>query len=205
MKKVWSGVRWLLLLEVRMYVGAVRLLTRRSDVPADAQPFAYAGAVAAPLWAFTGVSAVELVALHLILPWETVRLIADILGIWGVVWCLGMIGCHYVYPHLFTEDALRVRNTHRHDTVRVPWEAVDRVGVRERSLDNGRAVQVEDGVLHVVVGSRTNLELTLKGPLEVTVRGVVHEVREVRLFADESREAVAAVRAHLTSGADRPS
>ncbi len=183
--------------ELRMYAGALRLLARRIDVPDGATPVRYVGALAAVLWAFTIVSAVELVALHLIIPWHTVRIVADVLGIWGVLWCLGMTGCHYVYPHLVTVGALRVRMARRDDIVTIPWSAVAGVSTRERGVDGGRAVQVDDGVLLVTVGKRTNVEVRLAAPLAVAVRGETHEVSAVRLFADDPRALRASIAAHL--------
>lgn len=173
--------------ELRRYAGAVRLLTGRPDVPEGSEPVRYVGAVAALLWAFTIVSAVELVALHFIIPWHTVRIVADVLGIWGVLWCLGLTGCHYVYPHLVTTEGLRVRMARRDDVATIPWSAIGGVGTRERSVESGRAVQVDGGVLLVTVGKRTNVEVRLTAPLPVAVRGVTHEVTAVRLFADDPK------------------
>lgn len=193
-----AGVGWALRTEWRMYVGVWRLLVRRPDVPAGSRPVRYVGAVSVLLWAFSALSVIELAVLHVVLPWEKVRLAADVLGIWGVVWILGMTGCHYVYPHLVTEQALRVRHTERKDLVTLPWDRVRSVTTRERSVSTSRRLLVaeEDGVdvLHVVVGSRTNVDVRLSRPLTVTVRGRSHQVHEVRLFADEPRDLVALVR-----------
>jgi len=190
--------RLALVTEWQMYCGAVRLLTRRPDVPVGAEPVRYAGLVAAPLWAFTVVSAVELVTLHLIIPWEGVRLAADVLGIWGVLWCLGMTGCHYVYPHLLTDAGLVVRNAERHAAVVVPWDLVASVGVRERSHDSGRRVQLggegHEGELLVPVGKITGLHLDLRAPVDVTVGGDARAVTRIVLAADEPRALAAVVR-----------
>ncbi len=205
MKRAWRFLVFLLVTEWRMYVGLVRLLARRSDVPAGAEPVPYVGGVALLLWGFTTVSVIELVALHLVIPWEDdVRLAADVLGIWSVVWCLGLTGCHYVYPHLATADGLELRLQRHRPAVTVPWDAVGAVRVRERSVESGRALQVDDGVLAVPVDKRTTLELVLTRPLAVTVRGVTTEVHEVRVHVDESREAARTARRLMTSGAADP-
>lgn len=68
MRRLWSGLVWVVGLEVQMYVGLLRLVTGRTDVPAGATAHRYVGAVAALLWGITGVSAVELVVLHVIIP-----------------------------------------------------------------------------------------------------------------------------------------
>ena len=203
------GLAWLALVtEWRMYCGAVRLLTRRPHVPDGAGTVAYSGLVALAMWAFTAVSAVELVALHLIIPGEGLRLAADVLGIWGVLWCLGMTGCHYVYPHLVTDAGLVVRNAERRAAVVVPWDLVVGVGVRERSHESGRRVQLGDdpqrAELLVPVGKITSLHLDLRAPLEVAVRGRRHAVTRVVLAADEPRVLAAMVRERAGLSSPRP-
>lgn len=190
--------RLALVTEWRMYGGALRLLARRPHVPAGAGTVAYSGPVALALWAFTAVSAVELVALHLIIPWEGVRLAADVVGIWGVLWCLGMTGCHYVYPHLVTDAGLVVRNAERGAALVVPWDLVAGVGVRERSHESGRRVQLgtdpDHAELVVPVGRLTTLHLDLRSPVEVVVGGRRQRVGRVLLAADEPRALAALVR-----------
>lgn len=181
-------------LELQMYGGLLRLVSRRPDVPAGTTPVRYVGAVAALLWGITIVSAVELVVLHLILPWPVVRLIADVVGVWGVLFCLGMTACHYVYPHLLDDTGLRLRTARRRPAVVVPWDRVAAATVAEKGRESSRSLQVEDGVLHVVVGSRTSVTLRLTGPLPVQVRDASYDVTEVRFFADDPRAVVARVR-----------
>lgn len=197
MRRVWELVVLVVRLEVRMYVGLLRLVARRSDVPVGAEPVRYVGAVAAVLWGITIVSAVELVVLHLIIPWHGVRIAADVLGIWGVVWCLGMTGCHYVYPHLLDDAGLRIRPARRDPAVEIPWDRVAAATVSEKGRESSRALQVEGGVLHVVVGSRTNVTLRLVEPITVEVGGASYDVGEVRFFADDPRAVVARVRARV--------
>lgn len=88
--------------ELALYRSLFRWVTRRTDVPAGTVGFAYIGAVALLLWAFIVVSAIELVVLHLILPWETIRLTVDVLSLWGLTWMLGLTASFNVYPHLAT-------------------------------------------------------------------------------------------------------
>lgn len=205
MRRAWALVRWALVTEWRMYVGAARMLTRRSDVPDDAVALPHVGAVSVLLWAFTAVSAVELVALHVVLPWEGVRLAADVLGIWGVVWCLGLTACHYVYPHLATAEGLELRLQRHRPAVVVPWTSVASVRVRERSLESGAALVVDPArVLSVGVAKRTSLDLALSRPLAVEVKGVTHEVDEVRVYVDDPREAAALLRELRSGGAVHP-
>lgn len=185
-------------LELQMYGGLLRLVRRRPDVPEGTTPVRYVGAVSALLWGLTIVSAVELVVLHLVIPWHAVRLAADIVGIWGLAWCLGMTACHYVYPHLADDAGLRLRAARRPAAVEVAWSQVAAAVVSEKGRDSSRSLQVEDGVLHVVVGSRTNVTLRLTEPLVVEVRGTSYDVAEVRFFADDPRAVVARVRESIS-------
>jgi hypothetical protein len=62
------------------------------------------------------VVAIELVAVHPLLPWEIIRLVADILGLWGLVWMLGLLASLSVHPHLVADAGLRVRHGARRGT-----------------------------------------------------------------------------------------
>jgi hypothetical protein len=86
---VLSLVRRAVAFEVNLYRSLFRWVTRRPDVPPGAAVFPYVGAIATLLWAFVIVSAIELVAVHLLLPWATIRLVAELLGLSGLVWMLG--------------------------------------------------------------------------------------------------------------------
>ena len=83
----------------------------------------------------------------------------------------------------------------------MPWEAVASVGMRERSRDTSKALQVDRTeqavVLNVVMGSMTDVDIRLRRPLLVPVRGNEESVTEIRLYADEPRLLVAAAREHL--------
>lgn len=186
MRQIWKLVRFVVLFEIALYQSLFRWVTRRPDVPAGATPAAYVGAMSVLLWAFIIGSAIELVALHLVLPWERVRLVADIVGIWGLLWMLGFAATNHVHPHLLVAEGLRLRSGHSVD-VEVPWDAVERIGTRERSLERSRTVQVHDGVLSVAVASRTNVDIRLSRPITVPVGKETAEVTEVRFFADQPR------------------
>lgn len=125
------------------------------------------------------------------------RFAADVVGVYGLVWMLGMAASLTVHPHLVTDAGLRVRSG-AHVDVTVPWHAVDSVAVHERSRDSSRAVQVDrDGdrvTVSVVSGSRTNVDVRLREPLAIPVRSGEERVTEIRLFADDPRGLTALVR-----------
>ncbi|MEO5853662.1 MAG: hypothetical protein ABIQ15_14225 [Nocardioides sp.] len=161
----------------------------------------YVGAISLFLWVLVFASAVELVALHLVLPWESVRLMADVLGIWGLLWLLGFTASNYVYPHLLTEKMVVLRSGHSVE-ITVPLDAVVGASTRERSHKRSRTLRVQGGVLSVVVASRTNVDLRLSCPLSVPVGRSTVEVTEIRFFADEPRALVRQVTQRLSARSD---
>jgi Bacterial PH domain len=195
--------RKLVRFELSLYRSLFRWVTRRPDVPVYAGAFAYFGAVAVVVWAFIIVSAVETVVFHVILPWEVVRLVVDIVSIWGLLWMFGYAASLNVYPHLVDDTGVRVRNGTSTDFT-VPWEAIASVGARERSRDRSKAVQVDHDetgdkgdTVHVVMSSRTNVELRLRHPLVVPLHTGDETVTEVRFFADDARALANRVRSRL--------
>ena len=98
MSTIWRLVKFVVLFEITLYRSLRRGLVRRPHVPDGSTAAPYVGALSLLLWTFVIVSAIETVALHLVLPWESVRLVADIIGVWGLLWMLGFTASNHVYP-----------------------------------------------------------------------------------------------------------
>lgn len=182
------------LLELALYRSLARWVARRPDVPAGATPVGYAQLVGPMLWLWIFGSATETVAVELVLrhidaAWaETVRLPLLVLGIWGVLWMLGMLASYRVRPHLIDPDGLRIRSGAR-TWVDVPLHAVTGTRSVEHELPGTiRAVHLDDELLLVGVSGRTNVELALDGPTVLrTSKGEVTADR-VGLWVDEPRD-----------------
>jgi len=161
-------LRWLVVTEVNGWKSLFFLLTRR--VPgrrAGMLTFGYAKELGPVMGAIIFGSTLELVVVHLLLPWETIRLIADIVSLWGLLWMFGYLASVIVHPHLLGPDEMRVRYGASVD-IRIPWGDVAAVRARR------------GGAGSVAVMNRTNVEVALK-------RG-----ESVRLFADDKKGFVAA-------------
>lgn len=184
-------VRRLAAAEIAQYRSLIRWLTRRPVGPEGASAFPYVGEVSVLLWAFVIGSAVELVVLHVVLPWESVRLVADVLGVWGLVFMVGLMADLKVHPHLVVEEGLVVRDGHRLSAL-LPWAAIASVQQENRSHDKGVR---DDGTLAVPVGNRTTVLVTLRRGMEWDGR----TVRQVRLLADDATGLVSASREAMTS------
>ncbi len=180
-------------LELALYRSLARWIVRRPAVPPGATPISYAQLVGPMLWLWIFGSATEVVVVEVVLReieagWtEALRLPLLVIGVWGVLWMLGMLAAYRVRPHLLSGDTLLIRNSAR-TWVQVPLDAVATTAVTEHELPSTiRAVHHADGALLVGVSGRTNLELALIHPtLLPTSKGEV-TVGRVGLWVDEPR------------------
>lgn len=203
-----SVVRWAvdaILLELALYRSLFRWIARRPDVPGQARPIGYAQLVGPMLWLWIFGSATEVVVVEVVLRqidagWaEAIRTPLLVVGIWGVLWMLGLMAAHRVRPHLLTDDTLRVRNGAR-TWVDVPLAALAGAQSAGHELPGiVKAVHQDGGLLLVGVSSRTNLELTLTGSTALpTSKGEVTADR-VGLWVDDPRVVAAQLRAGLAA------
>nr|WP_221379532.1 hypothetical protein [Actinoplanes polyasparticus] len=170
------------------------------------ESFGYLGVVKPILGVFLGLSVVEIPVLDLIIkhviPWGPARLIMLVISVWSLLWMLGFLGGLTRNPHLVVAEGLRIRMGPGID-ITVPWADVASVSKRYRSLPSSKAVQHEDGALHIVVGSQTSIDVRLRRPLTFELpRGSSEPVDEVRLYADDSDGLVRSARAHLEAYAE---
>ncbi|MFE3541918.1 hypothetical protein ACFXK0_02965 [Nocardia sp. NPDC059177] len=180
-------------LEIDIWVSLARALTRRPDI-AEGTPIRYAGAMSAILWAFIVVSAVEIPAVHVLIPWAPVRIVAVVLGVWGSVWMLGILAAHHMYPHVLDPGRLRVRYLRR-TCLDIPLAAVRGVRHDLRAYDGPKSLQLTGtGQLAVVVGSSTNVRVELAAPHRFTTPQGDVTVRAIAFWADDPHAAVAAIR-----------
>ncbi|GAA0579734.1 hypothetical protein GCM10010172_75850 [Paractinoplanes ferrugineus] len=191
-------VKFVIMYEVRLWLALFRWILRRPrPVPPGSAVFHYSGAVKMILVVLLFVSAIEIPILHLMLPWESVRVLSLIVGFYGLFWMVGLLATMRIYPHVVSPAALRIRNS---ITVDVPlnWADVSLVRCRPRSLPPGGQTQVEDGVLSLGMAGGTTVDVVLARPLVVPVRKTRGAaVTEIRFHADDADGLVAAAGAFL--------
>jgi hypothetical protein len=192
----WEAV----LLELALYRSLARWIVRRADVPEATTPIGYSRLAAPMIWLWIFGSATEVVVIEVVLrqldaSWaQAVRLPLLGIGIWGLLWMVGMLAAYRVRPHLLTESTLRIRNGAR-TWVDVPLDAVAATRTAEHELPGlVKAVHEEDGILLVGVSSRTNLELELTGPTVLSSSKGPRTAARVGLWVDEPREVAAQLR-----------
>ena len=196
-RRVFEPLWGALLFELALYRSLARWAARRPDVPRGATPIGYSRLVTPVLWLWIFASTVEVVAVELVLrsldhPWATaLRVPLLVLGIWGVLWMMGMLASFRVRPHLLSNAELLVRSGARTWLV-LPLGAVQSTRRVEHELPGViRSLHVDAGLALVGAGSRTNLELSLGVPTTVaTSKGEV-TVSRVGMWVDEPRELAA--------------
>lgn len=192
-------------LEILLYVSIGRALLRRPAVPAGAKGFGYHSSVLAILVIFIVLSAVELFVVDLIVQrWEPVRIGFLVLGIWGLVWMIGMLCAHIVRPHTVGPDGIRIRNGLDMDA-HVRWDDVYSVAINKQ-VDEPKSPRIVDAdgsrMLMVRVGNETNIEIELERPTIVRLpgrapKGGIQEVTAVRIWADDPKAFLAEVGTHI--------
>jgi hypothetical protein len=201
-----SAIRY----EISMWRSLYRWLLRRPPTSeSGAEVFSYVGVVRPILIAFIVLSAIEIPIFDLILrhtlPWPSVRTVVLALGVWGLLWMIGLFASLRVHPHVAGVGGLRVRSGFSVDFL-VPWAAIATAGARYRSLPSSRAVQVEhdesEAILNIGAAKQTSVDLVLREPLSVRLpRGPSEPVHAIRLYADDPAALVARVRRHLATPA----
>jgi hypothetical protein len=193
------AVVWLIRLEIGIWK-SLYLFARRKVAgvrPGD-QPFPYVGHVSMVLMGFIFASIVELPLFHVIIPWESVRLVVDILCLWGLAWMLGYSASLKVYPHLLGETSLRVRHGSGTD-IDIPWERIAEVRAKRRDTEKDR-LHVVDEVAMLPLLKETNVEVVLREPTPVTLPKGEQTLTEIRFHVD-TKGFVAAARERLTARA----
>jgi hypothetical protein len=171
------------------------LWARRRPLPLGPgdEPFGYLGVVKPILGIFIGLSVVEIpifdiVVTHVV-PWRPARWIVLGLGIWGLLWMIGLFASMTIHPHVVGDRGLRVRLSSGID-LWIPWADVEALRKRYRSLPSSRSVQVEQEgerrVVSIAVGSQTSIDVLLRRPLifDLPKTGST-PMNELRLYADD--------------------
>ena len=196
--------RFLVDLEVTVWVSLARWIARRPDVPAGAQPVGYSRMVTPVLCLWIFASAAEIPLAHILIPWDWLRLSLLVVGIWGLLWMVGFLASLRVYPHLVDDEGLRVRGGRRVD-LRIAWSDVASVAKVDRDLESTmrslQPLQTAKGVdLQVGVSGRTNVHVALARPRPVQTTDGPVEVVALTFWVDDPADFVRDVRPRIRRG-----
>ena len=188
------------MVEIRGYQSMFRFAFRRPRVPAGAVGFTYHQPVFAILIVFVVVSAIELVVVDLIVrPWPQIRIPLLILGIWGLVFMLGMLFGMLTRPHAVGPAGIRVRSGPEVD-IALSWDDVESVTRRKQVVQEKQPkVTVDDSgkaTLQLRMQNETNIEVKLAQPVTVRLPHGVETFSQVNLYADDPKAFMAEARRH---------
>lgn len=164
---------------------------RRAVEPADVV-LPYTDRIGVMLWMTAGLGAVESAAVHLLVPWATVRWVLLGLSVYGLLWVVGLTFSLRQHPHVVRGSELLLRFGHFR-TTRVSLTGL--VGAR-RDIRTGHKhnVEIHEETLSLSVAGETSVELAFNPAAEVEVRGRIVRVTRVRFFADDPRTALRPLR-----------
>lgn len=177
----------------RGHVRAVRALwlwaCRTTDVAGSGhRPLrAAAGTLALPL-AFVAATLIEVVVLHLLIPWAWLSVVLGVLSLWSLLLILGAVAGDIAYPHYLTDRELVLRRGGRRVAV-VPLDRIAAVTAHRRYNHTGTVV--EDGRLFLAGPDGTTVDLTLRDEVDVRVESMLPggrfagTVRRISLYLDE--------------------
>jgi hypothetical protein len=202
--KVWGLARFVVVYELRLWAALMRWILRRPiPVEPGTRRFGYLGAVKMILIAFIAVSAIEIPILELLIPWRPVANVALLIGVYGLIWMIGLAASMVIHPHLVGPAGLRIRNSLTLDAG-IPWESIASIEVRRRSMPPGGQIQLEDGVLSLGMASQTSIDVRLTEPLILPVRKAKGQpATTVRFHADDPEGLVEAARTFLRTAEGR--
>lgn len=193
-----GAVRWLVRLEIDMWRSLfLWLARRRPGLRPGVTAYPYVAIVRPALWAFIIGSAIEVLAVHLLLQrWPAIQLPALVLGIWGVLWMLGMLAGVTVYPHLVGPDGVRLRSGGGTE-VPLAWSDIASVKPVRHDFEGIRRIRSEDDWLALLQLNQTNVEIQLHTALAPALARGRTGVSSVRVYADDARALVSALRAGI--------
>jgi Bacterial PH domain len=184
--------------EAGIWRSLYRWLTRRRDATdPDAARFAYASQITPLLLAFIFLSALEIPIVSLLVPWPPLRYGLLVLGIWGVLWMLGLLASLRTNPHAVSRSGLRLRSGFQFDTS-IPWEAISAIRLRRSSAHQKLQIEHNQTAASVALQGTSNVEVVFREPVLVRLLdGRQANVDAIYFYADNPTALLTAAQAHL--------
>lgn len=191
-------------MEKIIYASIARAVVRRPAVPAGARGLRYHAPVLTILWIFIVLSAVELVVIDLIVhQWVVVRIVCLVIGIWGLIWMIGLLCSYYMRPHVVGPEGIEARNG-LDTNVRISWDDVHSVEIKKHVHEpkTPKIIGDDQKTFALNILNETNIEITLEAPTSITLPGLPpkggeHTVSTIRLWADDPKAFLTEVREHI--------
>ena len=192
-----------LVLVLRSELGMWRALAwavrrRRSVAPEDVV-LTYSSRMGVMLWVTIALTPIEALALHLLVPWETVRWGLLALSVYGLLWMVAFALALGQRPHTLDADELVLRFAHlREAAVRVADVVA---ATASTTVDHRRNLEQTDGLLALSVLGETSVQLQLRPGSTVRLERAEVPAERVAFFTDDPRRAVRELRSRTAQRA----
>lgn len=185
-------------LEAAGWRGIGRTLARRPRAPAGASAHSWDQPIRAVLVTFLVVSALEVVIVDIITQrWPVVRYPLLVVGIWGVLFMVGMLLSNRTRPHAVGPDGLLIRSGGDVEVV-LAWDLIESVERRRRPLSEAPTLSLtgppQEQALNIVVQDGTHVDVELVAPTRLRLPQGEVTVSSVRFAVDDPTAFLAAVR-----------
>jgi len=134
----------------------------------------------------------------LLLAWPNVRYALLALGVWGLLWMLGLLASVRVNPHLVARAGLELRSG-THLDLHIPWPRI--ADIRQRRSSSNQKLPVGHTGTNAVLSLQktTNLEAALLEPISVQFPdGHRDKVDTIRFWTDTPTKFLDAVKPRPT-------
>ncbi|QBJ94636.1 hypothetical protein ERC79_00615 [Rhodococcus sp. ABRD24] len=184
--------------EIRSYVALWMWIRGRNSVPeSDAVVFSsHAGTLVVPT-AFALATGIEVVVLHLLIPWQWVQAVLAVLSVWSLVMLFGYFAIHRTHPHYATSERLVLRHSGA-VVVAVALANIERVTLRRRFAETTPAIVA--GRLFLPNADGTTVDMVLGRPVTVRMpalspsRRKTADVTSISVYVDEPDRLISRLR-----------
>ncbi|WP_139277642.1 hypothetical protein [Rhodococcus marinonascens] len=147
---------------------------RKEGVVPEIRAFGYTRGIFGVLIAFGLVTMVEIIAVHLLVPWAWLRTTLLIASLYGIVLLFSFVSKRVVHPHLLSqkEPVLREGN---HVVASIPIEQISSAFTSKRFTQT--APCEESGRLYLPSQDGTNLDIELRAKSRVHTPGLLKKQR----------------------------
>lgn len=174
--------------EIRSMWGLCLVIAGRKRVPARATPFGYTKGTLVMPAVLLVLCMGELLVVHLVVPWQWLRLVLLVLTVWGTLFILGFFASRAVNPHFISAGALHLRWGHK----KVLTTPLTNILSAQRHTNHTHVQPFAQGERMVLTQFRgANVRLRLEEPVEAhpplskkdAIAGF--KASEVQLYVDD--------------------
>ncbi|NKY58076.1 hypothetical protein [Nocardia flavorosea] len=199
-----TGFARLLRNQARLYTGLWLWLRRTTDRDSREQrPLtATRGVLALPM-AFLAATLIEVVVLHLVIPWAWLSITLAVVSVWSLVFLFAAVVADIAYPHYVTGREVVLRRSGR-VVARIPFDRIATVAESRRY--NQTATAFADNRLFLAGPDGTTADLTLRCPVTVHIDSllpsgrIAAETTRISLSLDDPASLRAALNPPNTAG-----